>query len=271
MPRVTTFLLLSLLILATYCFPDDLANNTVSGPRALQVFSSHHFDPLGLISRQPCLVQCSDTSCCNTGGPCVPGGGCCGAGQEPCPNAPGCCPIGTCGIENGQPICNDACIAPIVLCSNGNCCDAGQACSVSAGVIICITEEPNPSPTITISTTTPPLNPTTLSLPSSDTSSSSVISPTIITASQENSTTPSSTETASPTNGSTAVNSETTTAAGPQESSPGTATKSASKTTVFPTSSPSTSSVIVATSAGVANRHVLRAGICFGVFVLMIL
>lgn len=113
--------------------------------RGRSISSDNQSPAMFLHARQACLVQCSPTTCCNTGGPCIPGG-CCPASESPCPDGFGCCPDGVACITeaDGTPACNIT-----VLCStqcDTICCDPGYVCSQLHGEPICTQPGPLPHP-----------------------------------------------------------------------------------------------------------------------------
>src|SRR5947207_9736663 len=85
--------------------------------RRLRFNEPHHLEVgFNLLERQVCVIECDATHCCNNGGHCIPSGGCCSpAGEVNCVGTPGCCP-GACSARNGQPVCSQGCIPPVVDC-----------------------------------------------------------------------------------------------------------------------------------------------------------
>ena len=153
------FASLILLLICAFVLPSNGSPDAIdlNSLRAVHIISSQQ--TFSFVSKDTCLVQCNATSCCNTGGPCAPGG-CCNSGEQPCSDGFGCCPAGACSSQNGLPTCLGPCSQPSTPCS-GLCCDAGFACSQQDGKPICVQGSPS-SPG---ETTTLPINSPSASLP----------------------------------------------------------------------------------------------------------
>jgi hypothetical protein len=138
------------------CALAEVPEPTLLGGR--QVASGSHLHPFDLRVRQTCLVACGPTTCCNTGGPCIPSGGCCPAGGAVCPDGFGCCPTGVaCTVNaNGDPVCNVPCTSAQVSCGS-SCCQPGLVCGQLQGRPICRDALDSPP------ANTPPVNPPTVS------------------------------------------------------------------------------------------------------------
>jgi len=99
----------------------------------------------------------------------------CAATATACPDGLGCCPRGyPCSYSSNIPVCNKACNARSVYCSQGGCCDPGSTCiDTESGLCSSALGGAITSSSIIPSLTTPVLTTT----PPSSTASTSATSP----------------------------------------------------------------------------------------------